>query len=96
MCKNSTRYNRTRNFGLCGDAEGKKTEKFVFRSALRANQISFSHNQDPNRTSPGRRTVPGGVPSSWRAAARAANITTLAELLHQDFQLLGCAGGALS
>jgi hypothetical protein len=37
-------------FGLCGDAEGKKTEKFVFRSALRPNQISFSHNQDPNQT----------------------------------------------
>ena len=52
MCKNSTRYNRTRNFGLCGDAEGKKTEKFVFRSALRPNQISFSHNQDPKLTSP--------------------------------------------
>ena len=50
MCKNSTRYNRTRNFGLCGDVEGKKTEKFVFRSALRPNQISFSHNQDPSRT----------------------------------------------
>jgi hypothetical protein len=50
MCKNSTRYNRTRNFGLCGDVEGKKTEKFVFRSALRPNQISFSHNQDPIRT----------------------------------------------
>jgi hypothetical protein len=47
MCKNSMRYNHTRNFGLCGDAEGKKTEKFVFRSALRPNQISFSHNQDP-------------------------------------------------
>ena len=26
-CENSTRYNRTRNFGLCGDVEGKKTEK---------------------------------------------------------------------
>ena len=49
MCKNSARYNRTRNFGLCGDVEGKKTEKFVFRSALRPNQISFSHNQDPCR-----------------------------------------------
>jgi hypothetical protein len=35
MCENSTRYNRTWNFGLCGDAEGKKTEKFVFHSARR-------------------------------------------------------------
>jgi hypothetical protein len=43
--KNSTRYNRTRNFGLCGDVEGNKTEKFVFRSGLRPNQISFSHNR---------------------------------------------------
>ena len=25
----------------------KKTQKFVFRSALRPNQISFSHDQDP-------------------------------------------------
>ena len=51
MCKNSTRYNRTRNFGLYGHAESKKTQKFVFRSALRPNQISFSHSQDPHRTS---------------------------------------------
>ena len=29
----------------------KKTQKFVFRSALRPNQISFSHDQDPNATS---------------------------------------------
>ena len=47
MCKNSTRYNRTRNFGLYGHAESKKTQKFVFCSALRPNQISFSHGQDP-------------------------------------------------
>jgi len=50
MCENSTRYNRTRNFGLYGHAESKKTQKFVFRSALRPNQISFSHGQDPERT----------------------------------------------
>ena len=25
LCKNSTRYNRTRNFGPCGHAESKKT-----------------------------------------------------------------------
>ena len=45
MCKNSRRYNRTRNFGLYGHAESKKTQKFVFRSALRPNQISFSHSK---------------------------------------------------
>src|SRR6516164_2367565 len=41
---------RTRNFGPYGYAESKKTQKFVFRSALRPNQISFSHSQDPERT----------------------------------------------
>ena len=51
MCKNSRRYNRTRNFGLYGHAESKKTQKFVFRSALRPNQISFSHGQEPLRKS---------------------------------------------
>jgi hypothetical protein len=50
MCKNSAQYNRTRNFGLYGHAERKKTQKFVFRSALRPNQISFSHDQDPKAT----------------------------------------------
>ena len=50
MCKNSRRYNRTRNFGPYGRAESKKTQKFVFRSALRPNQISFSHGQDPTQT----------------------------------------------
>jgi hypothetical protein len=45
LCKNSAGYNRTRNFGLYGHAESKKTQKFVFRSALRPNQISFSHDQ---------------------------------------------------
>ena len=49
--KNSRRYNRTRNFGPYGHAESKKTQKFVFRSALRPNQISFSHDQDPQQTS---------------------------------------------
>ena len=49
LCKNSTRYNRTRNFGLYGHAESKKPQKFVFRSALRPNQISFSHGQGPKR-----------------------------------------------
>jgi NAD(P)H dehydrogenase (quinone) len=40
LCKNSRRYNRTRNFRLYGHAESKKTQKFIFRSALRPNQIS--------------------------------------------------------
>ena len=31
--------------GLYGHAESKKTQKFVFRSALRPNQISFSHDK---------------------------------------------------
>src|SRR3984957_11381502 len=51
LCKNSAGYNRTRNFGLYGHAESKKTQKFVFRSTLRPNQISFSHGQDPQQTS---------------------------------------------
>jgi hypothetical protein len=51
LCENSTRYKRTRNFEPCGHAESKKTQKFVFRSALRPNQISFSHSQDPQATS---------------------------------------------
>src|SRR5262249_11165472 len=58
MCKNSTRYDRTRNFGLYGRAESKKTQKFVFRSALRPNQISFSHGPDPERTSKPLNDVP--------------------------------------
>jgi hypothetical protein len=33
---------RTWNFGLCGHAESKKTQKFVFRSALRPNQMRGS------------------------------------------------------
>jgi hypothetical protein len=44
-------YNRTRNFGLYGHAESKKNSKIFLPSALRANQISFSHGQDPLRTS---------------------------------------------
>ena len=41
----TTRYNRTRNFGLCGHAESKKTQKFVFR---------FFAQQDPKATSAAR------------------------------------------
>jgi hypothetical protein len=43
LCENSTRYKRTLNFEACGRAQSKKTQKFVLRSALRPNQISFSH-----------------------------------------------------
>src|SRR5215470_12744796 len=50
LCKNSTRYNRTRNFEPYDHAESKKTQKFVFRSVLRPNQISFSHSPDPEPT----------------------------------------------
>jgi hypothetical protein len=51
LCENSKRYNSTPNFGLYGDAESKKTQKFIFRSALRPNRILFSHSQDPFRRS---------------------------------------------
>jgi hypothetical protein len=40
---NECRNRIARNFGLYGHAESKKAQKFVFRSALRPNQISFSH-----------------------------------------------------
>jgi hypothetical protein len=40
----------TRNFGLYDHAENKKPQKFVFRSALRPNQISFLHCQDSAQT----------------------------------------------
>jgi hypothetical protein len=50
-CENSTRYNRTRNFEACGHAQSKKIQKFLFRSALQPNQISFSHGLDPLRKS---------------------------------------------
>ena len=62
LCKNSTRYNRTRNFGLYGHAESKKTQKFVLRSALRPNQISFSHGQDPECRAP---PLPLGPRARW-------------------------------
>ena len=56
-CEKSTRYNRTRNFEACGHAQSKKTGKFIFRSALRPNQISFSHSLGQNEP-----------PTSWPAA----------------------------
>ena len=58
----SARYNRTRNFEACDHARSKKTQKFILRSLLRPNQISFSHNLDPKRTSQLRRLL-----SAWSA-----------------------------
>ena len=49
LCENSTRYKRTRNFEACGHAQGKKMQKFLLRSALQPNQISFSHGLGPSR-----------------------------------------------
>jgi hypothetical protein len=49
LCENSTRYKRTLNFEACGRAQSKKTQKFVLRSALRPNQISFSHSLGHDR-----------------------------------------------
>ena len=74
MCENSTRYNRTRNFGLYGHAESKKTQKFVFRSALRPNQISFSHDQDPKRSSRCRQYQTAASSTGLRAGQREPGI----------------------
>ena len=51
-CENSTRYNRTRNFEACGHTQSKKIQKFLFRSALQPNQISFSHGRADNDRAP--------------------------------------------
>jgi hypothetical protein len=51
LCENSTRYKRTLNFEACGRAQSKKTQKFVLGSALRPNQISFSHSLGQKRSS---------------------------------------------
>src|SRR5580700_11254182 len=81
MCKNSAGYNRTRNFGLYGHAESKKTQKFVFRSALRPNQISFLHDQDPNATSASYSTSLSSCAKSlsgpWGNAVRRREFITL-------------------
>src|SRR6516225_638680 len=55
LCENSARYDRTRNFEACGHAQSKKTQKFILRSVLRPNQISFSHSLGQNPTT---RSVP--------------------------------------
>jgi hypothetical protein len=43
LCEKSARYICTLNFEGCGHAESKKALKFVLRTALRPNQIEFSH-----------------------------------------------------
>jgi hypothetical protein len=50
LCENSLRYKRTRNFEACGHAHSKKTQKFTLCSALRPNQIRFSHSLGQNPT----------------------------------------------
>jgi hypothetical protein len=49
LCENVARYDCTGIFEACGHVQSKKMQKFVFRSALRPNQFSFSHSQDPER-----------------------------------------------
>ena len=60
-------------------AETEKTQKFVFRSALRPDQISFSHSQDPKATSngppknsPGRRRR-----TCWAQAKRCYDLSSV-------------------
>jgi hypothetical protein len=50
-CVKTLRGKRTRNFEACGRAQSKKTQKFILRSLLRPNQISFSHSLGPLPTS---------------------------------------------
>jgi hypothetical protein len=58
LCEKSARYKCTLNFDGCGHAESKTTQKFVLRTALRPNQIRFSHSLDPKPKS-----LPAGSPS---------------------------------
>jgi hypothetical protein len=67
LCENSARYNRTQNFEACGDAQGKKTQKFILRSALRPNQISFSHSLGQNPTNAPEQTALGSITKSAAA-----------------------------
>ena len=43
LCENVARYDCTQNFEACGHVQSKKMQKFILRSALRPNQISFLH-----------------------------------------------------
>jgi hypothetical protein len=80
LCENSARYNRTRNFEACGNAQSKKTQKFVRRSTLRPNQFSFSHslgqNEPPNHD---RRSAPPppGARSRWMMSAATGMLTVI-------------------
>jgi len=58
LCENFARYDRTRNFEACGHAQSKKTQKFILRSLLRPNQISFSHSLGQNPTNAPQQAAP--------------------------------------
>jgi hypothetical protein len=55
LCERSSRYICTLNFERCGHVESKKALKFVLRTALRPNQIEFSHSLGHFRTHAPRR-----------------------------------------
>jgi hypothetical protein len=75
LCENSARYNRTQNFEACGHAQSKKMQKFVLRSALRPNQISFSHSLGQSQT---QKQCPQGRQLSSTAAVDGRGAMTLA------------------
>ena len=93
LCKNSRRYNRTRNFGLYGHAESKKTQKFVFRSALRPNQILFSHDQEPKRTWAGRQTPAESVENDPTRTLHALNCRIAKDSLDHSLAMARTVGG---
>jgi hypothetical protein len=62
LCENTTRYKYTGNFEVCGHAQCQANAKFTFCSALRPNQISFSHDQDPERSLAGSKSRSAASP----------------------------------
>jgi hypothetical protein len=60
LCENVARYDCTRNFEACDHVQSKKMQKFVLRSALRPNQISFLHGLGQNLNLPFSRYVSSG------------------------------------
>src|SRR6516165_2470329 len=62
LCENVARYDCTRNVEACGHVQSKKMQKFILRSALRPNQISFLHGlgQNPNDLLIARMSGPAG------------------------------------
>jgi hypothetical protein len=50
-CVKTLRGICTRNFEACGRVQSNKTLKFILRSPLRPNRISFLHSLDPYLTS---------------------------------------------